>query len=223
MITLTSIIRNGEHYLDRYFRQVADLMDVIPDLRHVVGEGDSTDGSRKVLEALAPNTGAEILDVSHGGPRFGSVDHPERWANIAKSVRQTLDYIGDPGQKFVWVEADLLWDVDTMMRLLAGTEFYSAVAPMLFAYNSDRFYDTWGYRIGGKGFLGGAPYLPEETIRSDEDFYKIESCGSCFAANTDPQYGNNVRDWVMHGWDGMWPATCDGMLWLDHTLEVYHP
>jgi hypothetical protein len=212
-------MRNSANTIKTWEFQVNQLIELVPDLRVVVGVGDCTDDTEALLAQIP---GIEVVDVSHGGPAFGSIDHAERWDNIAKAVRATLDYMGDPGEKFIWVEDDLLWSVDAMFRLLAHTEWYAAIAPAVIASGERRFYDTWGFRLNGKQFLPHEPYAPEEPLRSDGN-WKIDSCGSCFVACTEDTLDRStLRQWLST-WSGHWPATCDGLLWMDTKIEVYHP
>jgi hypothetical protein len=214
VITLASIIRNGTPYMDRYFAQVEALADVLPDLRVVVGEGDHIDHTADLIRLLAPSY-AEIIEVSHGGPRYGSIDHPERWDNIAKAVRRTLDAVGDYGQFLVWIEADLIWSVDAMLQLLSDAQKVSAAAPCVYADGSRRWYDTWGYRNNGAKFNGEAPYWHEPAERF-EGLVRIDSCGSCFVVS------NTMRESIDQ-WSGHWPYRAGGRLWLDPAVEVFHP
>lgn len=214
MITLASIMRNSGEYLSRYLAQVGELQELYPDLRVVIGEGDHTDNSGQQLHLFAPHY-CEIVNVSHGGERFGSVDHPRRWDQIATCVRTVLDKVGDPGDALVWVEADLIWDVPDIAHLIQSLNHVPAVAPRVMAQDTDRWYDTWGYRQHGTKFNAWAPYWhqPEERYA---DFIKIESCGSCFAASP------AVSEWLSD-WTGHWPATLGGDLWLDPRVTIRHP
>lgn len=213
-LTLASIFRDSAGYLDRYFAQVNALRAEGYDVRLALAEGDSTDHTFDRLDELA---GADdiLVKIDHGGPNYGSVDRAERWDQIAEVVRGLLAKVDDPGDAFVWVESDLMWDWPVMATLL-GAEV-PAVAPMVYAGLSSRFYDTWGFRKDGKGFDRFWPHWAGQRPPGQEErLVKIDSCGSCFVLRSDA-YDS------LFAWSGHWPFTADGALWLDTSVAVRHP
>lgn len=210
MITLCSIFRNATSYLPQYFAQVNALRKEIP-VRLVLAEGDNADATGILLRQGASD-GDRVITVDHGGRVFGSIDAPERWANIAKVVRGVIDAVGEPGEVLAWVEGDLIWDPETMLSLLVADR---PVTPMVMAGNSPRFYDIWGHRALGHGFLATPPYIPGE-VKREGPYAKIDSCGSCFALP--PEHFDSF-----YKWDGMWPFTAGGDLWLNTETRISHP
>lgn len=210
MITLASIFRDSTSYLDRYFTQVEALRAKVP-LRLVLAEGDSEDATDRNLRQMIGSDDL-VVNVNHGGHNYGSTDHPIRWANIAKVVRGLLDHVDDPGEAFIYVESDLIWNERNMLRLLEADR---CVAPMVFASDDrDRFYDTWGFRQNGGKFFAHYPYFPVD--RPSERYVKIDSCGNCFVVPY-PDFE------VVQEWDGMWPFRAGGRLWADTEVHVRHP
>lgn len=216
MITVCSIFRNSAHYIDRYLIQAKKLSRLV-DLRLVLTYGDCTDTTAAALDDYGQMLGlTDQMDVArfdHGGPRYGSVDHPERWDQIAKVVRFTLDRVGDPGDALVWVESDLVWKPDALVALVDDLSDVPAIAPRLLAHGSSRWYDTWGYRKDGAQFLAHQPYVPGGYVDNGTDWVKIDSCGSCFV----------TRETYWRGWSGHWPYTAGGDLWYDPDVTVEHP
>lgn len=212
-VTVGSMFRNSVPYLGRYFDQIKSLRREI-DVRLVLAEGDSEDSTYgQIMPQL--QSADTLLQVNHGGKRFGSVDRRIRWENIATVMRAIVGTVADPDDVFLWVEADLIWDTVTMLRLLDDTMVKSAVAPMVFGSKpyEDRYYDTYGFRRAGKMFNHHPPYWEDPT---GNRFEKIDSCGSCFAVAPEA-WGSVVA------WDGMWPFGADGQLWLDTELTIRHP
>ena len=208
-------MRNSSSYVLRYVEQIRELQNILPQLRVVVGEGDSTDDTRGLLEMAAPDF--EVVDVSHGGPVYGSVDNVDRWSQIAKAVRTTLDAVGDYDDALIWVESDLIWSPGSIFKLVANIQQRMASCPMVLSAGEKRFYDTWGYRLDKEFFLPQPPYWPKRPYMSDQGLARIDSCGSCFAI-----CGTGAG--VIKEWDGTWPFRPPlGMLWLDPTVEVHHP
>lgn len=204
-VTLCSIYRNSAQYLRRYWDQIDGLREMV-DVRVVGTWGDSDDNTLDLLKGRD----MELHEYHHGGANFGSVDHGPRWDQIARVVRHTLDMVGDPGGALIWVEADLIWDPGTMIELINDLGDVPAVAPMVLANGSDRFYDVWGYRRHGQRFEAYPPYYQDPV---DAPLVEIDSCGSCFVTRE-----NHWRDWTGH-----WPYTAGDSLYLDRTETVNHP
>jgi hypothetical protein len=215
MITLSSIFRNSVGHINRYFDQIDQLRGHI-DVRLVLGEGDNIDETAMLLNRYKEPDDI-VVTVNHGGPVFGSADNAQRWTQIAQVVRGVIDAVKDPGDAFVYVEGDLIWKPETILDLIEADRM---VAPMVFAkddpasFDQNRFYDTWGARQGGAYFLAYPPYYPAGT--PTERYVKVDSCGSCFAIPG--------RDWhIVEAWDGTWPFTANGGLWMDSQGRIRHP
>lgn len=212
MITVCSIFSNSVPYLGRYFKQINDLRERY-DLRLVLGEGDSRDHTYDELQSYLQPEDA-LLQHHHGGPVFGSVDSPQRWEQIASIVAPVVRAAcGFQPQAVVWVESDLVWETRVMAQLIDTALDGRVVAPMVFAANSERFYDTWGFRMDGQHFYAHPPYQPKES-RREGNFVKIDSCGSCFATD-------QLK--TLKAWSGHWPYRAAGELWLDTSVCVEHP
>lgn len=230
-VIITSIVRNGMGYLDRYVSQVGALVASLERNGHtsavIVAEGDSTDGSDQWLQDFMVRSpfSMTVYQFPHGGPAFGSVDNPTRWQNIARtwnalygqlSVRARGDDV------IVYVEADLHWTVETMCRLIGHVEDgLLAVSPMCYLSNGV-FYDTWGHRgMDGVHFSHVSPYHNSLVGVPNGGLVRISSAGSCMVMRgivamrckfneQDAMLGHDI---YAQGYE----------LWLDPTLKVIHP
>ena len=214
-VTLCSIFRDSTEYVGRYLSQITRLRLAGVDVRLAMAEGDSSDGTYEALE-MALRPGDFLMKVDHGGPKFHSVDHPDRWANIAKVVTALIGKVSDPGDALIWVESDLVWEPEAMVDLLASLDEVPAVAPMVYAQDTARFYDYWGFRKDGQPFNMWPPYWPGMSSAGEQRLIKIDSCGSCFVVD-------RAMFPELASWDGVWPFRAGGKLWLDPRVEVRHP
>ena len=112
---LASIFRDSAAYVDRYFAQVDALRQHIP-VTLYLAEGDSTDGTWVVLNERTTDDDY-LFQIAHGGPKFGSVNNPQRWKQIAYVCNGLLDSIPQQGN-LIYVESDLIWEPETMLTLL---------------------------------------------------------------------------------------------------------
>jgi hypothetical protein len=216
---LVSIFRDSAGYVDRYAAQVEKLRTSLDERLHCITiEGDSTDSTAQDLR----DYGFQVLTVEHGGPRFGSIDNPLRWRQIAvvcnvawcAALREV-----NPGEAIIYVESDLVWDAETMVALKARLQTHPAVATMSFHEGTNVFYDIWGHRKNGDWFTPQPPYHPG----LDGDLVEIDSAGSCFAVRGDAAHHVefSLKDCIRGV--GRTLRAAGHPLMLDTTLAVYHP
>jgi glycosyltransferase involved in cell wall biosynthesis len=230
-VALTSIVRNGMGYIDRYAHQVGELARLLyengeHDLDVYIAEGDSTDGTWEWLQGWAAKNpheyGVTAIKADHGGPVFGSVDNPTRWQNIARTYNRAFQVTGlHRPDAVIQVESDLIWHPETMRSLLAHLEQVPAVAPMSM-HQRGFFWDIWGHRgMDGDHFTNQPPYYWGLVDLPLGKLMQISSAGSCI---------------VMRGEIAgrCWFDEADAMLgkdiyakgyslWLDPSLSVTHP
>jgi hypothetical protein len=210
--------------------QAAALRDALAargdSLRGVWGEGDSNDRTATILAEKARKRALtfDLIDVSHGGPKFGSVNVEQRWRQISYCCNAVLDAIPQSADVVVYVESDLIWSAETMIALMDRLgPGIDVVAPMSMAYGEDRprFYDTWGHRSGGVRF---EPYAPFHPAIAENTLTTLDSAGSCLVLKghvaqttrfTPPELG-------IVGWGD--DINAQGYLfWLDPSTSVWHP
>ncbi len=221
VLTLSSIFRDSEEYLDRYFAQIDELEQVIGPVRLVIAEGDSEDLTYKSLRDRMRDRDT-LLYRPHHGRKFGSVDNPERWAQIAYVCNSVMDAMPSDDTPKVYVESDLIWHPHTIVTLLEDLAEVPAVAPM--SMKDGRFYDIWGHRgLDGNRFTIGPPYHVDLEATED-DLVEIGSAGSCVAMRPDiaklARFGAND---CMVGLGRSIRYECGGSLYVDKRIAVIHP
>lgn len=234
-ICVTSIVRNGMGYLDRYVAQVEALAREVEGrgaaFSLVMAEGDSTDGTDVWLNEYAKRApfAVTVYHFPHGGPVFGSVNDKARWANIARTWNALYGQLGGghvkPDDAVIYIEADLIWEPATMLALLAHVPGgRDAVSPMCFSSaHPTWFYDTWGHRgMAGDHFRNlPPPYHPSLEGWQPGTLVQISSAGSCMVMRgvvalrchfspTDAMLGHDI---YRKGYE----------LWLDPGQKVMHP
>lgn len=229
-IVIASIFRDSASYIDRYVSQAAALRDALAargdSLRGVWGEGDSNDRTATILAEKARKRALtfDLIDVSHGGPKFSSVNVEQRWRQISYCCNLVLHAIPDTADVVIYVESDLIWSAETMLHLIDTLgDGIDVVSPMSMANGETppRFYDTYGHRASGINFEPFAPFHPGLT---EGKLLRLDSAGSCLVlrgdvarlARFDPPQDGIVgfgKDIDKHGYE----------LWLDPTQSVWHP
>jgi len=221
-VTLCSAFRNATPFLANYFNQVNaldyELHKRNDRLQFVWGEGDSTDGTLKMLEGAKFRFRATVVDCTHDGEAFGSIEHPTRFQQLAHVGNCIWQAIPADADAVVYIESDLLWQPATIIGLLDALIAYPAVCPMVMD-SLLSFYDVWAYRRNGQRFTKHPPYHPD--IDGDR-MLKLDSAGSCMAIRG--QLAQRLS----------FPADCfvgfcrelyrlGGELYLDPSLTVFHP
>ncbi len=231
IVQIGSIVRDASEYLNRYFTQVQELQRALfargDSVQVAIAEGDSVDDTwdmlrmHQALEEYVHVTPPRLIKYDLAGQKFGSVNVPQRWANIARTWNMLLDEIqNEPFDVFIYVEADLIWQPETMLALIADLAYVDAVAPMSM-HQSGYFYDTWGHRAGGLNFSNNPPYHPRLPDVKPGQLMQLDSAGSCKVmrakvarqcrlAESDAMMGHDI---YKNGFS----------LWLDPEQKVIHP
>jgi len=172
--------------IGRYFRQAEELQKALigrgDTLSLVSGEGDSTDGTRGLLWALLHPFDATLVDVSHGGPAFGSVVDVQRFKQLAGVWNCIWMHIPTSADIVIFCESDLIWDADTMIALIDDLKRVPCVAPFLAELSTAGFFDTWAYRKDGKHFNKHEPYFDGWPTT---ELVPIDSAGSLLVMNAE--------------------------------------
>lgn len=221
-VCFLSAFRNATSYLNRYFDQVGDLEAALgnrgDNLNLVWGEGDSTDDTLLWLKSSPYE--ATIVDCTHGGPVFGSVENAQRFRQLAHVGNCMFKAIPEDTDVVLYVESDLIWDAETLISLIDDLAYVPAVVPMVMEIcTGGLFYDTYCYRKDGERFKKQPPYHPGLT---GSGMVELDSAGSCMAMNADL-----ARHLV---WDErVFVGICQqirelgGSLWIDSNLTIHHP
>lgn len=167
--------------------QVQDLWNQIPAAWHfscVWGEGDSIDDTLVSLKHATRTYPAKIVDCAHGGGAYGSVVKAERFRQLAHVGNTIWAAIPADADVVVYVESDLIWQAETIMRLIdnVATGGLDAVVPKIIlrraGWPAHTFYDRWAYRYRGQHFSHHRPYF--QGYKADQ-LTRIDSAGSCMA------------------------------------------
>lgn len=183
-ITLASSFRNSVPTLQRYLSQCSDLDTLLYHAGHrlsfVWGEGDSTDGTLKMLTAAKWRFKAEIVDCTHGGGEWGSVVSAQRFRQLAHVGNTIWQALPDNADCVIYVESDLIWQPATVLGLIERLAAYPAISPMVLlgraGWPTTAYYDVWATRKDGRHFGHYVPYHP--CYRTDAPFM-VDSTGSC--------------------------------------------
>lgn len=188
-IMFCSIVRDGVKYLDNYFNQLITVGATYgTTITLSICEGDSTDGTYEFIKSREThllNNGVilNLYQFNHNGLKYGSVNNPDRWANIARTWNYMLDALPKHNNEAcIYMESDLIFTPDVIQRLVSGLSKYDAIAPMSMTSTGKgkfRFYDIWGHRRNEIHFTTHYPYHPEFDLY--DDYMPINSAGSCVA------------------------------------------
>lgn len=206
-VAIGSAWRNSDHNVAPYLRRVAQLRDALGvgcSVRIIAAEGDSCDRTRDSLRMLSGivELETEIIDVSHGGPDFGSTEAPERMVALSKVGNAIFDAVKEDDDILLYIESDLRWNAEVAETLIhaaaARVAGFDVFAPMVFAGRA--FYDIWGFRtLDGVRFGPFEPY--SQALNSDWRVCEVGSVGSCLAMRGEVARKTRIRnDYCLVGW-----------------------
>lgn len=230
-VALCSAFRDSVPYFYRYMNQVGDLWKKLSDrgdsFHCVWGEGDSVDGTLRLLNLTRDvcRWKSTIVDCTHGGGDYGSVVRAERFKQLAHVGNTIWAAIPAETDIVVYVESDLIWQAETIMRLIdhVATGGLDAVVPKIIlrrtGWPAHTFYDIWAYRYRGQHFSHHRPYF--QGYKADQ-LTRIDSAGSCMAICGElARKVNFPDDDVFVGLSRqIYEQGCS--LWFDPTLAVTH-
>lgn len=173
-LTICSIFRDSESYLDQYLNCVEELGYKFANewnlpldrIMFMWLEGDSVDNTNKILQKnqcyLIEKGFRVTLFKYPTGQHYSNEDTPERWKRISDCWNTILKY--KPESVYtIMVESDLVWDPTAIAGLLSDSPSHnSVIAPMLLRDHDGMgriiFYDTHGFKRGGKNFQNDQPF-----------------------------------------------------------------
>lgn len=188
-VCLCSSFRDASGYLARYFAQVDALNKALKQrgdrLRVIAGEGDSTDCTRELLEQHLAEADylTTLVDVTHGGPKYGSIVAARRFKQLAGLWNKIWSHIPKNYSAVLFLESDLVWEADTLLALVDSLEKYPAIAPMILAprISPTFFRDEWAFRKDGRHFRHAPPYFDDDSMEAPGIPVQIDSAGSVLA------------------------------------------
>lgn len=161
-LSIFSIIRNGAHYVDRYFEQVNAVTNYFKAVHVTLVTGDNHDDTQERLEAWLQRTRAQVKIYRHDtGAPTSYETMADRWQQLEHNWNLCLDDLATT-QYAVCVESDLIWQPDVLLACVAALDTYDVVSPMLYAVGENRFYDINGFRLpDGRHFNPTDPIIPD--------------------------------------------------------------
>jgi hypothetical protein len=234
-IAILSAFRNATGYIARYCEQMDRLQKQLYAKDHmltlVLGHGDSSDGTEAMIfEECSNRFCAHLMDVSHGGPSFGSIEDRQRFKQCAYVGNALLAAIPAQADIIAYVESDLLWQAPILMQLLADLKHFPVIAPMvmhtrnpgLYRGNGPFFYDCFAFRRRGVRFANEPPYHAD-LIWAGDDLLELDSAGSMLVMWAELARQARFSD------DEAIVGLCRQIrelgagIWLDRKAIVYHP
>ena len=227
-VALGSAFRNSvsNRQFDRWVTQALSLAWMLRRAGHelmvIMAEGDSNDRTREAIDTFLVEGSVKGMrvDVTHGGPWFGSTEHAERFAALQGVGNGILEATMTDVDVLVYVESDLIWEayevLSLMERLSASVD---VVAPLIFAGSA--FYDIFAYRdLDGVRF---GPFAPFHPTLDTQTFMEVSSAGSCLVMK-----GEVARKCRVDATSGLVGFCADARqqgfrIWVDSDRTVRHP
>lgn len=231
-LTILSIFRESESYLQRYFQQVRAAFRAQEGACHAVWlEGDSIDRTFHLLEeekSYLESLGHQVTLIKFNteGPLWNSSRQAlDRWKQLAACWNGCMEELL-PTKIAVCVESDLIWSPDIIQRLAAKLdERHHVIYPMLMFEKSLRkqgqplFYDKWGFSRGGSKFRARFPYWQsDKELIEEKELLQISTGGGMIVSTFDYQRQGH---WDEKSCIRLFPRGVK--LFMDKTEVIFHP
>ena len=227
-LVVLSFFRNAAGgQVQRFMQRVADLAEAHRDVHVVAVYGDCVDNTAESLQAHADVRSIPLTLVSHdhGGPVYGSTEHPDRLRALSGLANAGLDAVLSLTKGacvVLYVESDLIWDAQTVLRLmdkLDKTRDADVIAPLIFA--GENFYDVYAYR--GLDGLRFSPQKPYHHLLHHTLLTEVSSVGSCFVMEGWVLKDSRIRN--EQALPGLWQQArkLGHRVYVDPTEKVQHP
>lgn len=222
-VAIGSLFRDSTGYFPRYLSQVHALRDALvargDEIRCIWVEGDSIDATWGMLTStLNEQLLGRVVHRPHGGPRWGSVVHPDRMRALGYVGNGVMENIHEGTDVLFFVESDLIWDVDTALALIDSAYKNRTVTVPMVMYQPGWFYDVWAFRKNGQPFGPNAPY---HAGIAGKDTVALDSAGSCLAIPSEgfeARYGDEA---IVDLCRDLWSRGVS--IILDQRLQIWHP
>lgn len=204
-VIIITPFRNASYNLKRYFDQLSDLRTKMwngnfadgqyPYVHLIALEGDSIDNTKERIKERCDflDIPLTLIDVSHGQMAWKSVEDPRRLEAMSVIMNTGLDAANkisiDQNDCVVWLMSDIEYNAKSIVELIDSIDHLSIYAPVTLISGTDKFYDTWAYRIGNERFKQGYPYHSkiESDLKRAQEWghaelsaeYPIDSAGTC--------------------------------------------
>lgn len=221
MINVCTLMRNSEKYIERFFQQIeTELVNV--DYRIIIGEGDSTDKTREILDKKASSDNRIIVyDVSHGGKEFGSIVNEQRFLQLAYSGN-IIWFQSSMLESHItiWIDSDLILEPYTILELVGSVKNESSAiyAPNILM-GTCTFYDVWAFRKDGKHFKAKFPYYEHDKSNIMPE---VDSVGGIVAMHSE------IAKYLYFPAKDVFVGLCkqakdiNCSIYLAYTLKAYH-
>jgi len=203
-VAIISFFRNSaaRGQVQRYFQQLHALRSAAPAtmrFRLIAVEGDSADNTQAELLAYARglgllNEGFDLVSRSHGKREWGSTEEHERMEALSWVGNGGLERVRPSDDYVIYVESDLIWRPETMLRTLTMLQKTSNDKPIfdvfgIMPFAADAFYDIYAFRhLDGTRFGPFAPYSRDFVL---DGINEVSSVGSCLVMRA--EVARNVR------------------------------
>lgn len=196
-LTLLSIFRESEKYLNQYISQITEVFDQVPSgrCRAIWLEGDSEDRTFDMLKKAEIDLKALGYDVTLikyncGGPYWDSVDNEKRWQQLSSCWNTCLSYL-EPSHYTICVESDLRFNPSIINELIPYLDNdHHVIYPMLMADRGpyyrgpEIFYDVWGFSVNNEKFNHLVPYYKDSH---NSDLVELTSGGGMIISTYEHQ------------------------------------
>jgi len=167
-ISVMSLFRDSEQYIDRTLKQFESMNSIENvEFEYFFYENDSKDNTRELLNSWCDNNNGKLLYEDKGYPKFGSINHLERFILLAYYRNTLKRFLVDntDSDYTIIVDSDIVFNNKCIEQLIEYKDYNDcammtgnsrcAIRSEIFSKCMNSYYDTAPFRdsLGGSGLL----------------------------------------------------------------------
>jgi hypothetical protein len=236
-IFIYSIVRNESKYVDRYYKQIKQIVTSFPEYSFMLSiyENDSTDGTPELLQAKDWSFLKDFSFISEKimTTHYGSVKSKTRVMNLSiarNKAIETKDFLSR-ADYVMMIEFDMKFSMDTIKQILEFKKLepdFDIVSGL--TVNNHPIYDSWATRKGPR-FTSHEEVRLYDITSKPYDKYYATSNGVCLYR------AQPFKDGARYGWintvtrrfDCDTVVVCQNFhnlgnnnIYIIHTAKIYH-
>lgn len=219
-VTIVSAMRDSLPELPAFMTRFYALDYPPAQLRLIVVEGDSVDGTPAALREWADKEKRlRVVTCNMGRPHYGSVIDDDRFRVLGTVFNAGMDAVDTRWSSHVmFIPSDVRHEPGLLSRLMAHD--LDLVAPFFWTSSGMMFYDTWGFSRGGVHF---GNFMRTELPAYGDAPIQMDTIGGCILMRADV-----LRAGVRYSLEDVDQGLCRAAIahgftvWADPTTHIQH-
>ncbi|GAH26517.1 unnamed protein product [marine sediment metagenome] len=178
-VLISSIVRNIEPWAGKFLNSLTHLKNgSLDDVDYLLIEGNSTDETYSLLNKWVDSCKLNVTLIKHDLPE--TMDTMDRVMTSIELISDIELYLTSNMDYIMLIDADTIEIPNNVLTtLIEDMKKCNAdiIAPYVLIAGTDKFYDTYVFRMNNKKFGHAPPYTPDKETYTTP--FEVDSVGTC--------------------------------------------